>query len=114
MCSVQTLKEMMKEYPLAPQDREFCQALLLHGEVLAVMVSYLPDSLLWLVSTSEQVRLLRRWQPDALVMSLKEVADLVTVMGDPHPTSVWDAAFMFGAAAPIEPTRSEDTGDVLP
>jgi hypothetical protein len=47
-------------------------------------------------------------------MSLKEVADLVTVMGDPHPTSVWDAAFMFGAAAPIEPTRSEDTGDVLP
>jgi hypothetical protein len=114
MCTVQTLKEMLKEYPLAQQDREFCQALLLHGEVLAVMVSYLPESLLWLVSTSEQVRMLRRWQPYALVMSLNEVADLVTVMGDPHPSSVWDAAFMFGARAPVEPTRSEDTGEVLP
>jgi hypothetical protein len=114
MCSVHTLKEMLKEYPLAPQDREFCQALLRHGEVLAVMVSYLPESLLWLVSTSEQVRLLRRWQPHALVMSVKEVADLVTGMGDPHPSSVWDAAFMFGARAPVEPTCSEDAGDVLP
>jgi hypothetical protein len=47
-------------------------------------------------------------------MSLNEVADLVTGIGDPHPSSVWDAAFMFGARAPVEPTRSEDTGEVLP
>ena len=114
MCSVQTLKEMMREYPLAPQDREFCLALLKHGEVLAVMLNYLPESLLWLVSTSEQVRLLRQWQPQAVVLSINEVADFVTVIGDPKPTSVWEAAFMFGATAPVEPTASGDPGDFWP
>jgi len=75
MCSVHALTAIMREYPLTPEDRAFCRALLQQGEVLAVMLDYVPESLVWLVSTSGQAWLLRERQPGVVALSLHEVAD---------------------------------------
>jgi len=105
MCSVHALTAIMREYPLTPDDRAFCRALLQQGEVLAVMLDYVPESLVWLVATSGQAWLLRERQPGVVALSLHEVADFAGAIGDAKPASVWEAALLFASAAPTDPAR---------
>jgi hypothetical protein len=51
MSTVLTLREVMDRKGLGPDARAFCEAVLKHGEVLAVTLGYLPETVLWLVTT---------------------------------------------------------------
>jgi hypothetical protein len=108
MSTVFTLQEVMDREGLGPVARAFCEALLRQGEVLAVALSYLPDTILWLVTTPSQARIMRDTQPKAAVLTLREAADLAASVGDPRPTSLWQVAVAFSAPAPTSP---EDPGD---
>jgi hypothetical protein len=108
MSTVFTLQEVMDREGLGPVARAFCEALLRQGEVLAVALSYLPDTILWLVTTPSQARIMRDTQPKAAVLTLREAADLAASVGDARPTSLWQVAVAFSAPAPTSP---EDPGD---
>ena|ERR1700730_13146530 len=82
--------------------------------VLAVRVNYLPGSLLWLVTTPTQARLMRELHdPDsdvkATIMSLQEARDLLTVVGDAEPATVYEAAAWLLAPPPVV-SQSSDEG----
>jgi len=100
MSTVFTLKEVMDNQGLGPDARAFCEALLTQGEVLAVTLSYLPDSILWLVTTPLQARIMRDTQPRALIFTLGEAADLAASLGEAPPISLWQVAIDFAAPAP--------------
>jgi hypothetical protein len=100
MSSVFTLKQVMDNQNLGPGARAFCAALLREGEVLAVRLNYLPDRVLWLVTTPSQARLMYGTQPNAVILTLAEAADLVTSLGDPWPSSLWQVALDLSAPAP--------------
>jgi hypothetical protein len=100
MSTVFTLKQVMDSQNLGPGARAFCEALLKDGEVLAVRLNYLPDRILWLVTTPSQARLMRGTQPNAIILTLAEAADLVTSLGDPWPTSLWQVAIDLSAPTP--------------
>jgi hypothetical protein len=51
MSTVFTLQEVMDKQGLGSDARAFCEALLKQGEILAVALNYLPESVLWLVTT---------------------------------------------------------------
>ena len=96
---------------LAPTRRAFYDTLLTHGDVLAVRVNYLPGSLLWLVTTPTQARLMRELHdPDAdveaTILSLQEVRDLLAIVGDAAPATVYEAAACL-LAPPPESQSSE-------
>lgn len=98
---------------LAPSRRAFYDTLLTHGVVLAVRVNYLPGSLLWLVTTPTQARLMREiHNPDAdveaTIMSLQEARDLLTVVGDAEPATVYEAATCLLAPPPVVPPSSDE------
>ena len=115
MSTVFTLQEVMENDGLGPSARAFCEALLKQGEVLAVKLSYLPDTVLWLVTTSSQAWLLRATQPKAVILTFGEATDLATSLGDPPPASLWQVAVAFSAPAPDSledpPDGSEDAAD---
>ena len=59
MSNVFTLQEVVEKQGLGPDARAFCEVLLKDGEVLAVALNYLPETVLWLVTTPLQARLMR-------------------------------------------------------
>ncbi len=71
-----------------------------YGEVLAVRLSYLPEGLLWLVSSPMQSRLMHVHRPDTWVLTLAEAQDLFTTLGDPCPDSLMEVAGRFATVAP--------------
>ena len=91
-----------------PRWRAFYEALLTHGDVVAVRVNYLPGSLLWLMTTPTQARLMREGHdPDAhveaTILSLQEARELLTTVGDAAPATVYEAAAWLLAPPPAEP-----------
>ena len=92
-------------------SRAFCEALLTYGEVLAVRLSYLPEALVWLVTSSMQARIMRAHRPDAVILTLGEARDLLTTLGDPSPTTLMEVAGQLATAAPGAPQRPDDEGD---
>ena len=100
MSNVFTLQEVMDKQGLGPDARAFCEALLKHGEILAVALNYLPETVLWLVTTPSQAQLMRDTQPKAVIFTLGEAADLATSLGEARPTSLWQVAVGFSAPPP--------------
>ncbi len=113
--SIVSLQELLKHHrALPPRRRAFYEALLTHGEVVAVKVKYLPGSLLWLVTTPMQARLMRELHnPDAdveaTILSLQEARDLLTIVGDAEPATVYEAAACLLAPPPVV-SQSSDEG----
>ncbi|HSE04581.1 MAG TPA: hypothetical protein VLK35_10565 [Methylomirabilota bacterium] len=111
MSTVLTLQQVIEKQALGPDARAFCEALLRQGEVLAVTLSYLPETVLWLVTTPLQARLMRNAHPLALIITLAEAVDLARAVGDPRPTSLWQVAATLSAPAPgnlDDPKEPED------
>lgn len=115
MSNVFTLQEVVNKQGLGPDALAFCEALLRDGEILAVALNYLPESVLWLVTTPLQAHLMRDMQPSAAIFTLGEAVELATSLGDPPPTSLWQVAIDFSAPAPgspeDEPESPEDPDD---
>lgn len=103
MTNVLTLQEVVERQALGPAARAFCDVLLKDGEVLAVALDYLPEAVLWLVTTPLQARLMRDTQPGAAIFTLGEAADLATSLGGSPPASLWQVAMDFSAPAPSAP-----------
>lgn len=106
MSTVFSLKEVIRDHALARDDQAFCAALLEQGDILFVVLPYLPECVLWLVSTPRQAWLMRDMQPRAIVFTLGEAADLATTLGDPRPYSLWDVAAAF--SAPVSSSRDRN------
>lgn len=111
MSTVFTLQEVMDRQGLGPDARAFCASLLRQGEVLAVTLSYLPGTILWLVTTASQARIMRDTQPNAVVLTLREAADLAPSLGAARPTSLWQVAVAFSAPAPGSPEDDPEAAD---
>jgi hypothetical protein len=103
MATVFTLRAVIENQILTPDTRAFCTALLEQGDVLGVTLRYLPEHVLWLVNTPRQAWLMRDKQPDAIVLTLGEAADLAAAVGDPRPRSLWDVVVTLSASATSEP-----------
>ena len=115
MSAVYTLEQILSRLDALSLDgQEFCRSLLSHGEVLAVQLSYLPEALLWLVTSPTQTRIMRAHQPDCVIMSLAEARDLFTAVGDPCPATLMEAAGRFATAAPGAPPDWQDAEDAGP
>jgi hypothetical protein len=113
MSAVYTLEQILNRLDrLSPDGQAFCRSLLSHGEVLAVQLSYLPEALLWLVTSPAQARIMRAQQPECVTLTLTEAQDLFTVLGDPFPTTLMEVAGRFATAAPGTPEwqDADDTG----
>lgn len=104
MSAVYTLKQIVRDQGLAADTLAFCQALLAQGEVLAVGLSYFPESLVWLVSTRAQARLLQAHAQAPVILTLVEAQDLLTAAGSPCPMSLWEVAASLVAQPPGAPT----------
>jgi hypothetical protein len=106
--TIVTLKEVLNHHPtLSPGVRAFCEGLLTHGDMLAVTADYFPYRLLWLVTTSWQAGLMREAlsrhaEVQATVLSLREVQDLLTTVGDAAPATVYEAVAWLLAPPPEE------------
>ena len=104
--SVVTLQEVLRHHrTLSRRGREFYESLLAHGDVLAVRLDYLPGAMMWLVTTRDQARLMRkaregRTTSDVCVMSLSEAQALFTTIGDPMPTGLYEVAAWLLAPPP--------------
>lgn len=107
--SILSLQDILKHCRTLPQSRRtFYEALLIHGDVVAVSANYLPGSLLWLVTTPTQARLMREvHDPDAdvkaAVLSLQEARELLATVGDAAPATVYEAAAWLLAPPSQEP-----------
>ncbi|HKC08228.1 MAG TPA: hypothetical protein VKJ67_15255 [Methylomirabilota bacterium] len=101
-----TLQEVLRHHrTLSRRGREFYENLLAHGDVLAVRLDYLPGAMMWLVTTTNQARLMRkaregRTTSDVCVMSLAEAQELFTTVGDPMPSGLYEVAAWLLAPAP--------------
>jgi hypothetical protein len=111
MSTVLTLREVMDRKGLGPDARAFCEAVLKHGEVLAVTLGYLPETVLWLVTTPLQAQLMRDAQREAVVLTLGDAVDLAVSVGDPAPTSLWQVAVLLAAPAPEAPDDPPEDPD---
>jgi hypothetical protein len=101
MPTVYTLHEVLNRQGRVSADtRAFCDRLLQHGDVLAVSLSYLPESLVWLVTAPDQVRLMHERHAGVLVMTLAEAQDLLTTMGEPFPVTLLEVAECLAAPPP--------------
>jgi len=96
-------ERVIRSHALTPDDHAFCAALLEQGDVLFVVLPYLPGCVLWLVSMPRQAWLMREKQPGAIVLTLGEAADLAAILGDPRPYSLWDVAAAFSAPVSFKP-----------
>ena len=110
MSVVYTLEQVVRDQGLSAHNLAFCQALLTQGEVLAVHLSYFPESLVWLVSTRAQARLLRAHAREPMILTLVEAQDLLTAAGSPHPMTLWEAAASLVAPAPGAPEWPDEPG----
>ena len=91
--TVYTLHEVMSSQArVSPETRAFCERLLRQGDVLAVSLGYLPESLFWLVTTPDQVRLMRAIHAGVCVMTIQEARDLLTTVGDSLPATLYEVA----------------------
>ncbi|HTG12743.1 MAG TPA: hypothetical protein VK746_18260, partial [Candidatus Eisenbacteria bacterium] len=87
------------------------------GDVLAVRLDYLPSAMMWLVTTPNQARLMRkaregRTTSDVCVMSLAEAQELFTTVGDPMPSGLYEVAAWLLAPAPEDfSTPAPDESD---
>ncbi|HEY7204193.1 MAG TPA: hypothetical protein VIA61_07860 [Methylomirabilota bacterium] len=109
MSAVYTLEQILDRLDeLSLDGQAFCRSLLSHGEVLAVQLSYLPESLLWLVTSPTQTRIMRAHQPDCIILTLGEARDLFTTLGDPCPATLMEVAGRFATAAPGTPEGKDD------
>jgi len=111
MSNVFTLQEVVDKQGLGPDARAFCEALLRDGEILAVALNYLPDSVLWLVTTPLQAHLMRDTQPSAAIFTMGEAVDLATSLGDRPPTSLWQVAVDFSGPAPSSPEDDPESSE---
>lgn len=116
--SVVTLQEVLRHHrTLSRRGREFYESLLAHGDVLAVRLDYLPGAMMWLVTTPNQARLMRkaregRTTSDVCVMSLAEAQELFETMGDPTPSGLYEVAAWLLAPAPEDfSTPAQDESD---
>jgi hypothetical protein len=99
MPTIYTLQEVLGSQPGVSADaRAFCRELLQQGDVLAVSLGYLPESLLWLVTTPDQVRLMREIHVGLFVMTLGEAQDLLTTLGEPLPITLCEVAECLAAS----------------
>ncbi|HKA62193.1 MAG TPA: hypothetical protein VKH83_07190 [Methylomirabilota bacterium] len=117
MSAVYTLEQILNRLDALSLDGQaFCRSLLSHGEVLAVQLSYLPEALLWLVTSPTQTRIMRAHQPDCMILTLAEAHDLFTAVGDPSPGTLMEVAGRFATAAPGTPdwVDDEDAGPAEP
>jgi hypothetical protein len=96
---------------MSRDGRAFCEALLTYGEVLAVRLGYLPEALLWLVTSPQQARIMRGHQPNVPILTLAEAQDLPTAVGDLWPGSLMEVAGRFAIAAPGTSEWPEDDDD---
>jgi len=109
--SIISLQDILKHCRTLPPSRRACyEAVLTHGDVVAVRVNYLPGALLWLVTTPTQARLMREAHDpaadvEATILSLQEARDLLTTVGDAVPATVYEAAAWLLAPAPAEAQR---------
>ena len=117
--SVVTLQEVLRHHrTLSRRGRDFYESLLAHGDVLAVRLDYLPGAMMWLVTTSNQARLMRKAREgrntsDVCVMSLSEAQELFSTLGDPMPSGLYEVAAWLLAPAPDDlstPAR-QDSAD---
>lgn len=112
MSEVYTLQQILSgRQGLSRDGRAFCEALLTYGEVLAVRLGYLPEALLWLVTSPHQVRIMRAHQPDVPILTLAEAQDLLAAVGDPRPGSLMEVARTFATAPPGTPEPEEEDDD---
>ena len=118
--SVVTLQEVLRHHrTLSRRGREFYESLLAHGDVLAVRLDYLPGAMMWLVTTTNQARLMRkaregRTTSDVCVMSLAEAQELFTTVGDPMPSGLYEVAAWLLAPAPEDFSMpAQDESDSL-
>ena len=117
MSAVYTLEQILNRLDALSLDGQaFCRSLLSHGEVLAVQLSYLPEALLWLVTSPTQTRIMRAHQPNCMILTLAEAHDLFTAVGDPSPATLMEVAGRFATAAPGTPdwVDDEDAGPPEP
>jgi hypothetical protein len=111
MSSVYTLEQILNRLDeLSLDGQAFCRSLLSHGEVLAVQLSYLPEALLWLVTSPTQTRIMHAQQPECMILTLAEAQDLFTAVGDPCPTTLMEVAGRFATAAPGTPEWGDADG----
>jgi len=104
MSVVYTLELLLSDrYELSPASRAFCEALLGEGEVLAVGLSYLPETLLWLVTRESQARFMRAHRAASYILTLAEARDLFVALGDPGPVNLMEVAGRLSSAAPGSP-----------
>lgn len=109
--SIISLQDILKHCrTLPPSRRAFYEAVLIHGDVVAVRVGYLPGALLWLVTTPTQAQLMRDGYDSAAdvkatILSLQEARDLLTALGDATPATVYEAAAWLLAPAPAKAQR---------
>ena len=88
-----------------------------NDSVLAVRLDYLPGAMMWLVTTSNQARLMRkaregRTTSDVCVMSLAEAQELFTTVGDPMPSGLYEVAAWLLSPAPEDfSTPAPDESD---
>ena len=106
----------MEKQGLGPDARAFCEALLKDGEVLAVALNYLPETVLWLVTTPLQARLMRETQPERPSSRLVKRRTWRTLWAMRLPKSLWQVAVRLSAPAPDDapenpPEESEDADD---
>jgi hypothetical protein len=114
MSAVYTLEQILNRFDeLSLDGQAFCRSLLSHGDVLAVQLSYLPEALLWLVTSPTQTRIMRAQQPECMILTLAEAQDLFTAVGDPCPTTLMEVAGRFATAAPGTP-EWRDVDDAEP
>jgi hypothetical protein len=112
MSEVYTLEQILSgQQGLSRDGRAFCEALLTYGEVLALRLSYLPETLLWLVTSPHQARIMRGHQPNVPILTLAEAQDLLTAVGDPRPGSLMEVARSFATAPPGTPEWPEEDQD---
>ncbi|MGH7367729.1 MAG: hypothetical protein ACREKQ_15115 [Candidatus Rokuibacteriota bacterium] len=102
--TVYTLREVLRnQHAVSADTRAFCEKLLDQGDVLAVSLGYLPESLLWLVTTPAQVGLMRAIDHRVFVLTLAEAQDLVTAVGDSIPVTLYEVAECLAAPVEVDP-----------
>ncbi|MGH7384664.1 MAG: hypothetical protein ACREKG_05740 [Candidatus Rokuibacteriota bacterium] len=112
MPTVYTLQEVLKnQQTVSANTRAFCEKLLEQGDVLAVSLNYLPESLLWLVTTPAQVRLMRAIDYRVFVLTLGEAQDLLTAVGDSIPVTLYEVAECLAAPVQADPSCSRPDED---
>src|SRR4030095_11866401 len=111
--AVYTLEQILNRLDALSLDGQaFCRSLLSHGEVLAVQLSYLPEALLWLVTSPTQTRIMRAHQPNCMILTLAEAHDLFPAVGDQSPATLIEGRGRVPTAALGTPdgTDEEDAG----